>query len=309
MVLLVFTFIIFFFTIAGYFRFIWWFSIIDFFRLQYASMAIFLAILSFIFGSTELLFINIILAMINLYRIRHFLPHLPHKPEQDNDKSIYIVNACKDNENPEKLLRSIEKAQPQILLILEMTDALEHALHHLLNNFHYRLQTPVRDGFSICLFSKTHLTDTNITYHGPQNTPLLHAKTNIKGQVIQLYSAHPKPALSKAWYCERRAYFREISSIINEGQKNKPVIVMGDFNSVPWEEHFSGFLEKNGLKSALEDQGYKVTWPVWFPIMGVPMDHILVTNTVRYQKLQICKPVGSDHFPLSVNIIGQDSKT
>ena len=288
-------------TILGYSKLVWWFTILDFFRLQYAAIATILIFLTVFFAFYPLAIINLVVAGFNLYRIRHFFPRKPHKPTQDCNKTIFSVNAYKDNSDPEELRKIIKITDPKILLILEMTEHLEKKLINEFSNYAYRLQTPVRDGFSICLMSKVPLIDTKITFHGKSDTPLMHATAKINGKDYQLYSAHPKPALNKEWSIERHSYFAEIEEIIAD-KKDLPIIIMGDFNSVPWEKHFTQFLKKTNLKSTIKDQGYKVTWPVYFPLMGIPMDHILISPDQTYSNLQVGPYVGSDHFPLSINL-------
>ena len=288
-------------TLLGYSKLVWWFTILDFFRLQYACVAFLLLCGSIFIGSIPLSLVNALLVCTNIYRIRHFFPHLPHKPVQDANKTIFSVNAYKDNHDPEELREILQKTDPQLLLIIEMTEHLEKKLITEFSNYAYRLQTPVRDGFSICLLSKEPLEDTDITHHGPGNTPLMRARTKINGKNYQIYSAHPKPALNKKWSEERHQYFSEIQEIVAD-KNGEPVIVMGDFNSVPWEKHFVTFLTKTNLKSTIKDQGYKVTWPVYFPLMGIPMDHILMSHGENYSNVQVGPYVGSDHYPLSLNL-------
>jgi endonuclease/exonuclease/phosphatase (EEP) superfamily protein YafD len=288
-------------TIFGYLKWLWWFTLLDFFRLQYAFLAFILLVFSLYFGNYIVAAANVILICVNIYRIRHFFPHLPHKPVQDAHKTIFSVNAYKENSDPEDLGEILDKTDPQILLVMEMTENLEKKLAHRFARFAYRLQTPVRDGFSICLLCKTPLENTKITYHGPTDTPLLHAQADINGKTYQIYSAHPKPALNKKWSKDRRAYFGEIEDIIGS-ENHHPVIVMGDFNSVPWESHFVEFLKRSKLKSTIKDQGYKVTWPVYFPLMGIPMDHILISQEEEFSNAQVGPYVGSDHYPLSINL-------
>ena len=78
--------------------------------------------------------------------------------------------------------------------------------------------------------------------------------------------------------------------------------MMGDFNTVPWEPWFLDFLSHTQLKSTLKDHGYKMTWPTHFLPMGIPMDHILVSKGVKYKNLKIGPHVGSDHYPISIDI-------
>lgn len=216
------------------------------------------------------------------------------------NKKIFSINAYKDNRSPKELETIIQAANPDILLIMEMTEDLHKALAGTLQNYRYVLASNVRDGFKICLFSKHPLSDEKVSYHGPDDTPLLHASTQINGKTFRLFSAHPKPALNAQWYKDRHTYFQEIEQIISN--ENTPVIVMGDFNSVPWEGHFSRFLENTNLKSTVEGCGYKVTWPVFFPILGIPMDHILISKGVEYFDLSVGPYVGSDHYPIGINI-------
>lgn len=183
---------------------------------------------------------------------------------------------------------------------MEMTDSVEKKLKSALRSYKHQLRTPVRDGFSICLFCKNPLKDTNISFHGPNDTPFLQARTNISDKTYQVYSAHPKPALSSDWFKERRAYFKEIQPIIS--QSKLPVLVLGDFNSVPWEHHFKRFMRETNLQSTLCHKGYKITWPVYFPLLGVPMDHILISKNNAFSDLSVGPYVGSDHYPISLNI-------
>ena len=210
------------------------------------------------------------------------------------------VNAYKENKNLQKLEDRINLADPDILLIMEVTEHLQLGLKDVFARYPYRLMTPVRDGFQIGLLSKSLLSDSNITYYGASETPLLRAKVKINGTEYSLYSAHPKPALSKKWYEERLSYFNIIEGVMNDDRDHK--IMLGDFNSVPWENHFTQFLENTKMKSTLNDCGYKVTWPVYFLPMGIPMDHVLVSNDVEYKDLKVGPSCGSDHYPMSINV-------
>jgi endonuclease/exonuclease/phosphatase (EEP) superfamily protein YafD len=183
---------------------------------------------------------------------------------------------------------------------MEVTDHLELTLKEIFARYPYRMEVPVRDGFRICLLSRHTLHNETITHYGATNTPLLNATIEIDGKPYSIYSAHPKPALSREWNEERHIYFKEVEKVIGADENAK--IMMGDFNSVPWEPHFQRFLQNSGLRSTLKKHGYKVTWPVYCIPMGIPMDHILVSNDVICDSLKIGPSCGSDHYPVSMNL-------
>jgi len=293
------TFALLFFTIAGFFRGVWWFSLLDFFRLQYAILAFFMILLGLSLGHFVAALLCFGIVALNFYRMRKFIPKIS-KSHSSHEKTIVSVNAHEKNGSPEKLEALIIEANPHVLLVMEMTDDIEEALKEALSHYEYKLSNPVRDGFRIVLYSKTPLIHDQVTFYGPDDTPLLQAQTEINGCLYQIYSAHPKPALNKKWYRERHDYFSEIEKVIT--QEGLPTLVMGDFNSVPWETHFLQFLSNTGLKSSLSGHGYKITWPVYVPILGVPMDHILLSKDIEYSGLRVGPYVGSDHHPISLSL-------
>ena len=300
MIMYILTFLLVFATIAGFLSRPWWLSIVDFFRLHYACVALILLCSSILYMDWLLMAANTAVIAVNMFRIRHFLPNF-NSTGIVQQKKIMSVNAYKDNKEPQALAQTIHEADPDVLLIMEMTGRLQAALLPVLERYSYSLETPVRDGFKICLFSKNPLDDKEISHHGPGDTPLLHAKTHINGKLYQVFSAHPKPALNGAWHREREIYFSEVEKIV--AQVNElPVIMMGDFNAVPWEPDFQRFLKHTGLQSTIEGYGYHMTWPVFFPLLGVPMDHILISRNKKYDDLHIGPYVGSDHYPISLNL-------
>lgn len=286
-------------TLGGFINHPWWLTLLDFFRLQYALAACAVFAVTLFFGRYDLSLVCAGVAAVNFFRIRHFFPSFEPLNVYQN-KDVLSINAWKENRDLKELLEIINGADPQLLLIMEMTDRLETHLHEALARYPYRLETPMRDGFRICLLSKNVLKDTKITYHGDGKTALLHAKCKIYDKVYQIFSAHPKPALNRQWHKERLTYFKEIEPIL--ASPKLPVLMMGDFNSVPWESHFMEFTTISKLRSTIEGYGYHMTWPTFFPIAGVPMDHILVSQDVKYYDLHIGPHIGSDHYPIAINL-------
>ena len=286
-------------TIAGFFRVIWWFNVVDFFRLQYACIAFILFCAAFIQFDYISGFICILTIALNMFRIRHFLPRFSSGGIYQN-KDVLSINAFKDNTDLDSLRTLIKGANAQVVLIMEMTDNTQHALRDVLGVYTHKLEVPVRDGFRICLFSKQELQYTKITDIGQGRTPFLDAKTEINGKPYQIFCAHPKPCLNKDWHKERKIYFHEIEKII--AQAEFPTLVLGDFNAVPWEDEFQTFLRRTDLKSTLSGCGYKITWPVFFPLAGIPMDHILISHNQAYSNVNIGPFAGSDHYPISLNL-------
>lgn len=294
-----FSLLVFLLTIASFLKKYWWgFTVATFFRLQYVVLSLLCLFGSFWFGLLHLIILNAITLGVNINLV---ISWLPKRYKCDCDVfEIASINTWKENKHRDKLESYIETHKPEILLLMEVTDEMKKECASIFAQYPYSLSHYVRDGFEIWLLSKQELKDTDILEVGCSDTPLLSAKIHFHGHDYRIFSAHPRPAINKKYYTARQTYFREFANIIN--QETLPVIALGDFNSVPWERHFENFLLKTQLKSTMFTCGYRITWPRYFWLAGVPMDHILVSKSVKTGGIKVGPNVGSDHYPVAISL-------
>jgi endonuclease/exonuclease/phosphatase (EEP) superfamily protein YafD len=76
---------------------------------------------------------------------------------------------------------------------------------------------------------------------------------------------------------------------------------MGDFNTTAFSPTFRFILSQTGLRDTARGKGYTPTWgprmpdEPWLPWFGIPIDHVLVSDSVRVLAREIGPPLGSDH--------------
>jgi len=253
---------------------------------------------SFWYSQVHLILLNAITLGVNFQFIRTWLPRRYDCKYKGFD--IASVNTWKENKNREKLIDYVRQHDPDILLLMEVTSEMKQECREIFSLYSYSLSHYVRDGFEIWLLSRQPLKDTDILEVGYSDTPLLSCKVHFHGHDYRIFSAHPRPAISKDYYVARQTYFTEFAKIV---QKEKlPVIALGDFNSVPWEDHFEKFLAETDLASTMGACGYRITWPRYFWPAGVPMDHILISKSVKKSGIKVGPNVGSDHYPVAISL-------
>ena len=80
-----------------------------------------------------------------------------------------------------------------------------------------------------------------------------------------------------------------------------PLIIAGDFNAVPWSQTLKNITQYSKTQIV---EGLRPSWLVngtlaraarW---VGLPLDHILVSDRISGARVQSLEPVGSDHLPL-----------
>jgi len=55
-------------------------------------------------------------------------------------------------------------------------------------------------------------------------------------------------------------------------------------------------------------RGMQPTWPTFSPLLEIPLDHLLHTKDVTIVNREIGVDVGSDHYPLIVDLVLGDEK-
>ncbi len=82
-----------------------------------------------------------------------------------------------------------------------------------------------------------------------------------------------------------------------------PLVVMGDMNITPFSPYFQQLLTDGGLRSAAEGFGWQASWPSFFPLAGIQIDHALVNSRVAVEHFTRGAATGSDHLPIVADLV------
>jgi endonuclease/exonuclease/phosphatase (EEP) superfamily protein YafD len=82
-----------------------------------------------------------------------------------------------------------------------------------------------------------------------------------------------------------------------------PVVVVGDFNAGPFSYPYRRLRAETGLSDSIRGYGFENSFPAraW-PILRVSIDHLLYSEGVHVVDRTLGPPLGSDHFPLVVDL-------
>ena len=80
------------------------------------------------------------------------------------------------------------------------------------------------------------------------------------------------------------------------------VIVVGDLNATPWSWPF-GLLTEAGLRNSQVGFGLQASFPARSMfVFRVPIDHLLHSDDLMVRDRYLGPALGSDHFPLIVDL-------
>ena len=218
-----------------------------------------------------------------------------------NVLTVASANVNLANRDTEGLIRWLAKDAPGVLVLHEVSADYAKALDEL-PGYPYRNLAPSGDPFGIAILSRFPLEQAQVVVD-EDGIPHIEAQLDWNGRTVGLTSWHPMPPISPHDHSMRNRQLRSLAETAN--RSGKPAIIAGDLNATPWSNAFSG-LDQAGFRRAT---GLTPTWPAaGSGLMGIPIDHVLVTSHWSVVERKIGPNLGSDHFPVMVRIALLDAK-
>ncbi|MCF7818130.1 MAG: endonuclease/exonuclease/phosphatase family protein [Kiritimatiellales bacterium] len=286
-------------TLLGFFgRLFWVFDLFAHFRVQYMQLCLILIGIALWQRRNKQAVALILLACLNYAFV---LPLYFGKPAPATVKPIraMLMNLNAGNVNTAQVLEAIRNADPDILLLEEVTPKWAHELAVLETNFPYRVAEPQEGCFGIMLLGKVPLEHGRVVEIGDAGVPSITADAYLPQGTISIIATHPLPPIGSAYADHRNKQLAALPDIV-QSQKN-PVLLMGDLNTSPWSSYFAQLLRDSGLKNSMKGFGFQPSWPANMPLLRIPLDHALHSPEIKIRNRMVGGNIGSDHFPVIVD--------
>lgn len=199
--------------------------------------------------------------------------------------ATYNVNFY-SQEDIEEQIEVLEKIDADILSLLEVNKNWEKRLDEYKTAYPFRHKTTDKRanssvGMSMIL-SKFPITSSQSVAEGYATQHTI----DVVGKKLNLVQVHSLPPLGKALTESRNKTHAQLAEL----EMGEYKIMLGDFNSVPWQKPLKNIMKSQGFRLASEGA---LTWPVPLPL--APIDHILTSFNLPYAKSGKVCPMLSDH--------------
>jgi endonuclease/exonuclease/phosphatase (EEP) superfamily protein YafD len=285
-------------SILGFLGRFWWaFDLFAHFRLQYFAGlgAVALALLLVRRFSASVLF-----AVLSILNAGTVLPLFLAEPTMPvvgaRLQHGLLINVNSETGEPAKVGGVIRQANPDFLVLEEINERWVTKLSAVLHDFPFNKVVPRDDNFGIGLFSKYPFLSVDARELGDAEVPSIFAQLELPGGRVNVFAVHALPPGSAENSRLRDEQLAALVPMVKEARF--PVLVVGDLNATPWGFSFRELLRRSGLKNAAKGHGVLTTWPVFFPMAGIPLDHCLYSDGIQIGKIGRGPNVRSDHFPL-----------
>jgi endonuclease/exonuclease/phosphatase (EEP) superfamily protein YafD len=217
--------------------------------------------------------------------------------------TLLAANVQARNDAPDRLLELVAKTRPDLLLLVEFTPRWGAHIAALDAQYPYQIRVPRTDNFGIALLSRHPFAAARELQLGA--TIAIDAVVEGPGGTLRLLGVHLMPPVTAAGARERNAQLAALAALAES--RHEPLLIAGDFNLSPYSPHFVALLERARLSDARAGRGLDFTWPSFFPPLGIPIDHCLVSEDLVVAEYRRLQRVGSDHYPILVKLARESS--
>ncbi|MCE6987951.1 endonuclease/exonuclease/phosphatase family protein [Dyadobacter sp. CY323] len=293
----------------------WAFRVFEYPRLQklFVNLVI-IIIYSFQFQietPLERAFIGVLIAnagylIFQIYPFTFFAKKVIFKTDHadvSNQVRIVSSNVFQDNRNTAGCLKTVQKNDPDIILLLETDQFWYKGTAALKETYPHQVLVPLENTYGMLLYSRLELVDAEVRYLVDEEIPSIKTKVRLpSGEMFDLYCVHPTPPVpGENLYSTERD--KELLLVAKEVKaSNLPSIVIGDLNDVAWSYTTNLFTKISGLLDPRIGRGFYNTFHAKIPFLRFPLDHVFCSTDFKLVSLARLENFSSDHFPILITL-------
>ncbi|MEM9234030.1 MAG: endonuclease/exonuclease/phosphatase family protein [Pseudomonadota bacterium] len=213
---------------------------------------------------------------------------------EGNSLTVAWANIFRSRDAAEAFAALIEEHQPDVVGIAEADMIRNDRIAELFSGYLHSAVAEVDFRKKVILLSRFPVSDVVIHDDADPLRPWISATITTPDGPWLVAAAHAMAPFSAGMLRDRDRLIEDVEKwMVNSGD-----MVMGDFNATPW----SPALKRSGLERA----GNPFPNPTWgrkIPLLGLPIDHVFVSDRIGVREVEVWPAIGSDHFPLYAEIV------
>ena len=287
-------------TLVGFLdRVTWVFEPATIFRLQYSALLLAASLLALVLRQPYVVFAALVLAGINIAVIAPWQDGVRAAAPSSGDPTLRVVafNVDSGNARYDELAPLVARLRPDVLGLIELTPGWARAAESASPRVRPRRLVVRRGAYGMGLLSADPPASV-VTRRFPADGPVaLIARFRLSDKPVTFVLVHVHTPFAGS------VHARELRALAaaRPGLGSR-LIVCGDFNTVAWSAQFAGFRRAMHLTDVYRGDWHAYSWPSWTPILAVPLDHCLVSSGLAVRARRFASNIGSDHFPLVLDV-------
>jgi endonuclease/exonuclease/phosphatase (EEP) superfamily protein YafD len=235
-------------------------------------------------------------ALLNLLAVAPAWRGLLERNDAPPQLRVVVFNLSVRNTRTAPVVQYLARVRADVAVLLEVGEQWREPLTSLHAAYPYQLIQASADPFGIALLSAHPCSPCEVIEGDDAAPPALLGRLALHDGHLWVAAAHALPPITGAWTRARDGYLLDLGGRLASLQGAR--LLAGDFNTTPWAP---GYREL--LAAGLDDGGLvRVSWPAFLPFPVIPIDHVLASPELRIVSKQRGPDLGSDHYPLVVDL-------
>jgi endonuclease/exonuclease/phosphatase (EEP) superfamily protein YafD len=160
----------------------------------------------------------------------------------------------------------------------------------------WRIHGSGERNYGIALFSRLPLENAEVV--DLDGLPAVRAVVQVNEARVVVWAVHLRSPESATDLAQRNRQWHSLATLVQA--EHGPLCLVGDLNTVPWDEGYEGFKQRTGMEGGGQD--LIPTWPALAGSALIPLDHILASGGCSVEQGRTFGIPGSDHLGLLARI-------
>jgi endonuclease/exonuclease/phosphatase (EEP) superfamily protein YafD len=219
---------------------------------------------------------------------------------------VLSVNVLHESASFDAVAALIRDERPDVVGLLEYTRQWREGLSAVRDEYPYRAESLGLAGGIALWFRRPPVRIDPPVPPAPGGHPMIHAVFEFAGKTRHLWLVHPRSPVTRSRIRAGNPELDAIAARVAEADGSR--VVVGDMNTTDGSAHFQDFLRVSGLRDSRLGFGRQPSWPTDLPF-GLAIDHAFVSPDLAVVDRRLGPYVGSDHFPLVVDLAPAATKS
>ena len=291
-------------------RYHYWAEVVNSFRLQVSLVILMLGLMLWYSKFRAWGLIQVAFALYLLFPILSALRPATQSEPGPRKLNLLSFNVLGSNVEQEATVEMLENSGADILVVLEYENKWVDSLDSIQNMYAYSILEPRWHGFGLAVYSRYPIEPKvhQLTDRETDNVFAV-AVVDVQGQKFAICACHFLAPMSASKMRIRNDQIVEAAKIIEtiREEDGLPVILVGDFNCVPWSSYLNEIEDRAGLRDSRQGYLYHRSWPSSNAILSTPIDNAFVSPEIHIHRSTILTTTNSDHYPLSLEFSVSES--
>jgi endonuclease/exonuclease/phosphatase (EEP) superfamily protein YafD len=211
---------------------------------------------------------------------------------------VLTVNVSYRQFLPRRLLEIVREADPDVVVVQELTPHAERVLADLDKAFPYYRKFPADRQYGIGLWSRHELESSETIALG--RLPAIQVRVRGPSGSFTVIGVHLSAPVTRRRAAARNEQLVELAARC--AAVDGPLVVAGDFNTTPYSPYFTDWLETAALTDSRRGRTLSPSWPTMLRLVGIPIDHVAVNDGFTILSHRRLPNFESDHFGALVEV-------